>query len=83
MTNALRSFILERVDVTAELAAIGVPCLYIASDERGDWSEDEALQAAARTPNATAVTVQRARTLIPLEQPAVVADHLRSFWASL
>jgi pimeloyl-ACP methyl ester carboxylesterase len=83
MTNALRSFILDRVDVTAELAAIGVPCLYIASDDRGDWSEDEALQAAARTPNATAVTVQRARTLIPLEQPAVVADHLRSFWASL
>lgn len=83
MTNALRSFILNRVDVTAELADIQVPCLYIASDDRGDWSPDEVVQAAARTPHATALTVERARTLIPLEQPTMVAEHLRAFWATL
>jgi pimeloyl-ACP methyl ester carboxylesterase len=83
LTNALRSFILRRLDVTDELAAIGVPCLYIASDDRGDWSPEAAAQAAARTPDAQAVTVPRSRTLIPLEQPAVVAEHLTRFWAGL
>lgn len=83
MTHALRSFILNRLDVTDELAAIVVPCLYIASDDRGDWSPDEAIRAAALTPNATAVTVPRARTLIPLEQPQPVADHLRAFWSGI
>jgi len=82
MTNALRSFILNRLDVTDELAAIGVPSLYIASDDRGDWSPDEARRAAASTPDATSVTVPRARTLIPLEQPELVAEHLRHFWAT-
>lgn len=83
MTNALRSFILNRLDVTDELPAISVPCLYIASDDRGDWSPAEAASAAAKTPRATAVTVNRARTLIPLEQPKAVAEHLRAFWSSL
>ena len=83
MTTALRSFILARVDVTAELAAINVPCLYIASDDRGDWSPVQAQRAAAATPNATTVTVREARTLIPLEQPERVAEHLREFWSSL
>ena len=83
MTNALRSFILNRVDVTNKLPHIEVPCLYIASDDRGDWSPEQAVAAAHRTPRATVVTVSRARTLIPLEQPEAVAGHLRSFWSSL
>ncbi|GAB3607501.1 hypothetical protein GCM10027413_29100 [Conyzicola nivalis] len=80
LTNALRSFILDRLDVTNELSAIGVPCLYIASDDRGDWSPEEAIRAASRTPVAEAVTVPQARTLIPLEQPALVAAHVNQFW---
>ncbi|MDM4763003.1 alpha/beta hydrolase [Galbitalea sp. SE-J8] len=83
LTHALRSFILDRRDVTDDLAAIGVPCLYIASDDRGDWSTEEAIDAASRTPDAVAVTVPRARTLIPLEQPALVAEHITAFWAGL
>ena len=83
MTNALRSFILDRVDVADELAAIDVPCLYIASDDRGDWSPEGAITAALQTPDATAVTIPRARTLIPLEQPQLVAEHLSTFWSGI
>ena len=38
MALAVRSFILDRVDVTAELADLAVPSLFVASDDRGDWS---------------------------------------------
>ena len=34
---ALRSFILNRVDVTVEMADLTVPSLFVASDDRGDW----------------------------------------------
>lgn len=83
MSRALESFILNRVDVTAELPAITVPCLYIASDDRGDWAPEDAEYAARLTPDATAVTVTGARTLIPLEQPAEVARLVTDFWARL
>lgn len=80
MTLAVRSFILNRVDVTETVAAIGVPSLFVASDDRGDWSPEDARAAAAVVPGAEAVTVHGARTLIPLEQPTALADHLRRFW---
>ncbi|MET3962604.1 pimeloyl-ACP methyl ester carboxylesterase [Marmoricola sp. OAE513] len=83
LSRALESFILRRVDVTAGLAAIAVPCLYVASDDRGDWSPEDAVRAARATPNATAVTVSGARTLVPLEQPEAVAVLLRDFWDGL
>jgi pimeloyl-ACP methyl ester carboxylesterase len=83
MSNAVKSFILNRVDVTAELADIVVPCLFIASDDRGDWSSPDAENAARLTPNAGAVTVSGARTLVPLEQPAEVAHLVTDFWAGL
>ena len=50
MTLALRSFILNRVDVTAELADLAVPSLFVASDDRGDWSPQDAEAAAALAP---------------------------------
>lgn len=83
MIRAVESFILNRADVTAELAGITVPCLYIASDDRGDWAPEDAEKAARLTPDATAVTVTGARTLIPLEQPAEVARLVTGFWARL
>ncbi|WP_247827791.1 alpha/beta fold hydrolase [Arthrobacter antioxidans] len=80
---AVRSFILNRRDVSGELAAIGVPCLYLASDDRGDWTPADARSAADRTPRATAATIPGARTLIPLEQPGLVAEQILGFWADL
>ena len=83
MTLAVRSFILNRVDVTAELADLTVPSLFVASDDRGDWTPEDARAASALAADAQAVTIPAARTLIPLEQPEALALHVRSFWARL
>lgn len=80
---AIRSFIVDRVDVTAELASIRVPSLFVASDDRGDWSPDAARAAAARTPDARAITITGARTLVPLEQPETLAAAVEEFWAGV
>jgi pimeloyl-ACP methyl ester carboxylesterase len=83
MALAIRSFILNRLDVTAEMPALTVPSLFVASDDRGDWSPQDAAGAASLAPEATAVTVTQARTLIPLEQPAALAEHILHFWRRL
>jgi pimeloyl-ACP methyl ester carboxylesterase len=82
MSHALRSFIIDRTDVTDRLPAIGVPSLFIASDDRGDWSAEDARRAAASAPHAAPVTIAGARTLIPLEQPIAVARAILAFWAA-
>ncbi len=79
---ALRSFIVDRADVSERLGDIAVPSLFVASDDRGDWSPDDAMRAAELVgPHARAVTVARARTLVPLEQPAALATLMGEFWA--
>jgi pimeloyl-ACP methyl ester carboxylesterase len=83
MARALESFILNRLDVNAELGDIRVPSLFVATDDRGDWSPVDAANAAARTPVAQLEIVPGARTLIPLEQPAATAELLHGFWAGL
>lgn len=83
MALAVRSFILNRVDVTAELANLAVPSLFVASDDRGDWSPADAQAAADLAPDAEAVTIARARTLIPLERPEALVEHLHRFWDRL
>jgi pimeloyl-ACP methyl ester carboxylesterase len=82
MSHALRSFIIDRTDVTDRLSGIDVPSLFIASDDRGDWSPEDARRAAASSPHATSVTIAGARTLIPLEQPLAVAQAILAFWAA-
>lgn len=82
MTLALRSFILDRIDVNDRLADIRVPSLFVASDDRGDWSPADAARAASRTPGARAITLAGARTLVPLEQPEALAAAILDFWAA-
>ncbi|GAA2227420.1 alpha/beta hydrolase [Herbiconiux moechotypicola] len=83
LARALRSFILDRVDVSESLGRIRVPALYLASDDRGDWSPSDAARSAAATPHARAVTIAGARTLIPLEQPEALCRELMRFWKGL
>lgn len=78
---AIGSFILDRVDVTGELGRIRVPSLFVASDDRGDWSPEAARAAAALSPLARSVTISGARTLVPLEHPERLAAVITEFWA--
>ena len=81
MSTALNSFIVDRTDVTHRLADLRVPSLFVASDDRGDWSPTDAQRAAALAPDARAVTISEARTLVPLEQPTALAETILAFWA--
>ncbi len=81
LSLALRSFIVDRVDVTSGLAEIAIPCLFVAGDDRGDWTPEAAAAAAALTPSASAVTIPGSRTLLPLEQPQALARELLAFWS--
>ena len=83
MSLALRSFIIDRTDVTDRLADIRVPSLFVASDDRGDWSPTDAQRAASLAPGAQAVTIAGARTQVPLEQPEQLAEAIIGFWDQL
>ncbi|MEL4318849.1 alpha/beta hydrolase [Leifsonia sp. YIM 134122] len=84
MSFALRSFILDRVDVSHLMPRIQVPSLFVASDDRGDWSPADAERsAAAAGPMVRSTTVRDARTLVPLEQPEALAAELLAFWDGL
>lgn len=83
MSLALRSFIIDRTDVTDRLAEIRVPSLFVASDDRGDWSPADAQRAASLAPGARSVTIPDSRTLIPLERPEQLAAEILSFWDGL
>jgi pimeloyl-ACP methyl ester carboxylesterase len=82
MALAVRSFIVERRDVTALLPRLTLPCLFVTGDLRGDWTPDDARRAAAAAPGAEVAVVEGASTLVPLEQPAALAAELRRFWAA-
>ncbi|MCP2032664.1 pimeloyl-ACP methyl ester carboxylesterase [Okibacterium sp. HSC-33S16] len=77
---ALQSFILNRVDVTDRLPQIAVPSLFVSSDDRGDWTPAGAERAAKQTPDARTTMIPDARTLIPLEQPQLLASAMLDFW---
>lgn len=80
--RTVRSFILNRVDITDLLPRIEAPALFVAGDDRGDWTPEEAESAAALAPFARAAVVPGSRTLVPVEQPAALATLIREFWAS-
>lgn len=80
MATTVRSFILNRVDIAHLLPSIAAPALFVSGDDRGDWTPEQARDAAALAPNARAVTVPSSRTLVPLEQPEALAAAIRTFW---
>ena len=81
--RTVRSFILNRVDITDLLPRIEAPSLFVTGDDRGDWTPEEAEAAAALAPFARAAVVHGSRTLVPIERPAELATLIREFWASL
>lgn len=82
LVHAVDSFILDRNDIGELLPRIDVPTLYIASTDRGEFTPEQAADAATRTPAGTSLAVDGARALIPLEQPGAVGDAILGFWAA-
>jgi pimeloyl-ACP methyl ester carboxylesterase len=81
--NAVRSFTLNRVDITDLLPRVTAPTLFVATAGRPEWTPDQARTAAAAVPDGRAVVVADAKTLIPLEQPETLAALIQQFWLEI
>src|SRR4051794_37857 len=81
--NTVRSFTLNRVDITDLLPRVTAPTLFVATDDRDEWTPEQAEAAAAAVPDGRAAVVSGARALIPVEQPEALAKVVREFWDEL
>lgn len=82
LSRALASFVVDRDDSTPRLPAIGAPALFVASDDLGEWSPADAAAAADLARHAESVVVSGARTLVPLERPEILAEHILRLWST-
>lgn len=83
MIPAIQTAILRRTDLEWAARQITCPVLFIATDDRGEWTSDEA-EAVARTMTDCRVqTVTGARVIPALEQPDATASAIREFWSEV
>ncbi len=82
MTRAIRTAILRRTDLSWAARQIDVPVLFVATDDRGEWTPVEADTAAAEMTDARVATVHRSRVLPMIEQPEELARVILDFWAA-
>ena len=80
LAHAIRSFVLDRPDLHDEARSITAPTLFIATDDRGEWTPDEAADEVGHMRNATLVTLHGGRALPALEAPDAVVGAVTSFW---
>ncbi|MCZ2495191.1 alpha/beta fold hydrolase [Xylophilus sp. Kf1] len=71
----------SREDWTGEVGTLDLPALIVVGGEDGDLGETGQRETNARVyPRAKLVVEPGAGHLLPLERPAEVAAHIRSFW---
>lgn len=83
LSTTFASFVIRRRDLMDPIVRGTAPALFIASDDRGEWSPETARATAERRAGARAVTVSWARTLVPVEQPAALSREIVAFWDEL
>lgn len=83
MIRAIETAILNRTDLTWAATALTCPTLFVTTDDRGEWTPEEARAVVATMADAKEVTVRGARVIPALEQPEALADVITEFWASL
>jgi pimeloyl-ACP methyl ester carboxylesterase len=79
--RAIRTGIVHRVDLTQQARAVRCPALFVTTDDRGEWTPEQAREMAADMVDAREVTVPGSRVVPAIEQPAVLAEALLAFWA--
>ncbi|MCB1293279.1 MAG: alpha/beta hydrolase [Gordonia sp.] len=80
MITAIDTAILNRTDLAWAARAITCPTLFIATEDRGEWSLDQAQAVVDTMTGAVATTVLAARVIPALEQPAETAQKISAFW---
>lgn len=83
MIAAVETAILNRTDLGWAAARITAPVAFVTTDDRGEWTPEEARAVAVTMDDAVEITVSGARVIPALERPAATADAIRSFWAEV
>ncbi|WP_439032617.1 alpha/beta fold hydrolase [Gordonia terrae] len=80
MISAVKTAILHRTDLTWAAEKISCPVLFVTTDDRGEWTPEEAQMVARTMQNAREVTVRGARVVPALEEPGHTVDAVVAFW---
>lgn len=81
--RAIETAILNRVDLRRAALAVTCPVLFVTTDDRGEWTPEQARAVAADMVDAREATVHRARVIPALEQPDALLRALDEFWSGL
>ncbi|MFT4088413.1 MAG: alpha/beta hydrolase [Gordonia sp. (in: high G+C Gram-positive bacteria)] len=81
MIPAIETAILNRTDLSEAARTIAAPVLFVVTDDRGEWTPDEAAAMAVTMPDARVATVHASRVIPALEQPAATAAAILAFWS--
>ncbi|MBY4127840.1 alpha/beta fold hydrolase [Rhodococcus fascians] len=77
---AIETAILDRTDLVWAARALTCPTLFVTTDDRGEWTPEEARAVVATMANAREATVHGARVIPAWEQPEQLADIVTEFW---
>lgn len=78
---AVRSFTLDRPDLTATALSVSIPVLFAAGDDRGEWTPEQSAAVTDRMAHASTIRLAGIRGIAPLEAPEAVITAIRRFWA--
>ncbi|WP_240498327.1 alpha/beta hydrolase [Williamsia sp. 1135] len=82
MVRAIETAILNRTDLSWAAQQITCPTLFVTTDDRGEWTPDEARAVAERMVDAREVTIPGARVVPAIERPAETAAAITAFWTT-
>ncbi|WP_246833497.1 alpha/beta hydrolase [Williamsia sp. 1138] len=82
MVRAIETAILNRTDLTWAAQQITCPTLFVTTDDRGEWTPDQARAVAERMVDAREVTIAGARVIPAIEQPVETAAAITAFWTA-
>lgn len=82
MVRAIETAILNRTDLTWAALQITCPTLFVTTDDRGEWTPDEARAVAEQMVDAREVTIPGARVIPAIEQPVEAAAAIIAFWTA-
>ncbi|MDV8002265.1 alpha/beta hydrolase [Rhodococcus sp. IEGM 1408] len=78
--RAIETAILHRADLRAAALGVTCPVLFVTTDDRGEWTPEQARAVAAEMVDAREATVRGARVIPALEQPEALLRTLDEFW---
>jgi len=80
MHRVMQSMMLQRPDLSHHLPGITVPAMIVSGSEDPTFSSSRATAVAAALPTGSAVTIEGAGHLPPVERPADLARAVRVLW---